>query len=33
VTATAVPLPDAGNVATTFLAEGNPCLTDTGRAS
>jgi hypothetical protein len=29
----AAPLPGLGNVTTTFLADGNPCLADTGRAS
>jgi hypothetical protein len=27
------PLPGPGNVTTKFLADGNPCLADTGRAS
>jgi hypothetical protein len=27
------PLPGPGNVVTTFLADGNSCLADTGRAS
>jgi hypothetical protein len=33
VVGSAAPLPGPGNVATTFLADGNSCLADTGRAS
>jgi hypothetical protein len=29
----AAPLPGLGNVTTAFLADGNPCLAGTGRAS